>query len=830
MDGKLPRHVEHPQIRRERRPALHVLSAQEGLEHVRAAGVLAEELFPDFSIDDERLVATRLDAVERLRLRELRQRRPVVLDLPVEGLGHLGLQAPSVRREAPLRYGVLVARDVLGDIDLLQRRAREGRHRELMVLRDRLALREPAEHDDTGEGVRALEDGGVPEVDQALNRGAPGEEPAQGGRIAGAEPLVGDDEAEAPVRLEDGEPTFEEVHVDVRHAVIGHVRRAEVVLAGREDLVANVGRVAEHHVEALRPAGLDGLCVRLRRGARRLPERPVEGHAGQVGVVDDAVAPFDVAVEVRPPLAVLRGLEPERELGDLDRLGVEIHAEQVVVEHGRGEIEQLDLAAVQVGQLGVDTLVLAPERTICRHEEGARAAGRIEHAEAPQLRAIGDPGVDGCRGLRLLSSPLLGLETIEDGLAPLGERAAQGAVHDVPGEVGRRVVNPLVVSLRGPARRGAAAERFEIALRPLEDVPQHLDRDVVAKVVPAEVCQRFAQLVRDLQVVELLGKPEETAAVRGELPIGVAAVDPAEDCLEVVPERPGIVLVAVSDGAGERVPGEQIAVLREGGEEEPIEDRLRVAEHLQRGQVGVRLPELGEEPLAQAAVLGVEGVRDLFLGPGRRREQQLHRRGDAGRGAEEALAGEEIIEALEALDRREILQQEGLADVGRARGAVEARLPVVGDEDEFAARRVAGVVPRLLHGRQGATAGPVEVLPEGRELDGHEDAFGLTPAEEPQRAVDRLAAGPHALLGDELPAFGPAVRDGAVSEGVAEDAAQEHLLRVVEAASLQRLDEAEEDGVAAVEVAREDERRDLLGMNAGVEERARAEQRGHARR
>ncbi|MEO5726132.1 MAG: hypothetical protein ABIV93_03945 [Byssovorax sp.] len=141
----------------------------------------------------------------------------------------------------------------------------------------------------------------------------------------------------------------------------------------------------------------------------------------------------------------------------------------------------------------------------------------------------------------------------------------------------------------------------------------------------------------------------------------------------------------------------------------------------------------------------------------------------------------------------------------------------------------------MLDRRQRATTGPIEILAHRLQLDGHEDTVGLTFAEEAQRSVDGFTARPHALLRHELPAFGAALGDGAVAEGVAEDARQKvavkgDLFLVVEAATLQRVDEAEHDRVAAIEVVREGERGDLLGVDANVEERSRAKERGHARR
>jgi FKBP-type peptidyl-prolyl cis-trans isomerase (trigger factor) len=62
-------------------------------------------------------------------------------------------------------------------------------------------------------------------------------------------------------------------------------------------------------------------------------------------VADDAVAFADGVVEAGQAFAARGGLDPEAELADLDGLGVEVHAVEVVLEDLPVEIEQGALPA-----------------------------------------------------------------------------------------------------------------------------------------------------------------------------------------------------------------------------------------------------------------------------------------------------------------------------------------------------------------------------------------------------------------------------------------------------------------------------------------------------
>jgi hypothetical protein len=68
-------------------------------------------------------------------------------------------------------------------------------------------------------------------------------------------------------------------------------------------------------------------------------------------VADDAVALADGVVEAGQLLSARGGLDPETELADLDGLGVEVHAVEVVLQDLAVEVEEgaLDAKFLQPG-------------------------------------------------------------------------------------------------------------------------------------------------------------------------------------------------------------------------------------------------------------------------------------------------------------------------------------------------------------------------------------------------------------------------------------------------------------------------------------------------
>ena len=140
--------------------------------------------------------------------------------------------------------------------------------------------------DDRREDIRFLEDLlGVAEVHHRLDPGLLAEEAAERFAVAGLHPLVGDDEGEQSARFQQPQAQFVEVDVEVGHAVVGVVVGFQPRLEGGEQLLPDVGRVADHDVEAAlgEDFGEGGL--------------PVEGLGVDGRVADDAVALADGVVE-----------------------------------------------------------------------------------------------------------------------------------------------------------------------------------------------------------------------------------------------------------------------------------------------------------------------------------------------------------------------------------------------------------------------------------------------------------------------------------------------------------------------------------------------------
>ncbi len=306
----------------------------------------------------------------------------------------------------------------------------------------------------------------------------------------------------------------------------------------------------------------------------------------------------DVAVEARQVAAVLRGLEPERAPGNLHGRGAPVDAEEAP-ERPRAGFERFPLPAAQAGEHTLDALVLTPEDVVRDHQERPRPARGIQHAEPPERLAIRLPGLD--RGGALRSPPLrrAGRDPREDRLPRLFQGPAQRAIDDVPGDVGGRVVDALVVALRGL--------RLEIVQGSLEDVAEHVDGGAVGEDAGAQVDEGLAERVRDLEAIEPLCEG-----------ILVSVVDPAKGGAEATPEGFAAVWVAAGDGARERAPGDQAPALREGCEEDAVEEGLGVVDHLPRREVSVRVSQLGVDPGSQAPVLGVERLGGFLLDLGRR--------------------------------------------------------------------------------------------------------------------------------------------------------------------------------------------------------------------
>ena len=100
-----------------------------------------------------------------------------------------------------------------------------------------------------------------------------------------------------------------------------------------DPFLANVRRICHHDIEA-------ALREDFREGGR-----PVERLRMHGGIMDDAVPLADGVIKTGEGFAARGGLDPEAELADLDGLGIEVYAVEIVLEDLSIEIEEGAVAA-----------------------------------------------------------------------------------------------------------------------------------------------------------------------------------------------------------------------------------------------------------------------------------------------------------------------------------------------------------------------------------------------------------------------------------------------------------------------------------------------------
>ncbi len=405
---------------------------------------------------------------------------------------------------------------------------------------------------------------------------------------------------------------------------------------------------------------------------------PVEGFGMHRRVADDAVALADGVVEAGQALAASGGLDPEAELADLDGLGVEVHAVEVVLENLPVEVEEGALPA-QLLQAGVGDFIAGVELVEGLDQERAAATGQVEDAktlehllprfpeadEGVALRfvegaqvvgvGVGQRFAGGAGGFRLV----LLAQLLEAGFQHAAQRLPDDVAGDEGGGIDRafllaslsrlgfvhsqsRAVRPAcpfcvwrstIRGRRDALPYDAKPQPFEVSDGLLEDVAEDVhvngraDFGVLVRVghfargpvvVIAEVFEIGADFVRHLEGVQRWIGGEEAAVVGGDVQAGVAFVNGAEQAPEVVPDGPGIVRVAVFEGVLEGFGGQQTAVFAKGAEQHAVQQLLNAAEDFPRGNRGVLATKPGEHPLADVGVerveLAGEFVPDGFRG------------------------------------------------------------------------------------------------------------------------------------------------------------------------------------------------------------------------
>jgi len=129
---------------------------------------------------------------------------------------------------------------------------------------------------------------------------------------------------------------------------------------------------------------------------------------------------------------------------------------------------------------------------------------------------------------------------------------------------------------------------FEVGNRLLEDVPQNLHVDELRRVVVivgggssrvelvlGKFLEPVAHVIRHREGIEGGVRLEQLAVELVDVELRVPLVHPAEQRLEVVPHRARVVRVFVFVGLLDGIAGQEFAVLREGDEQDAVEQLLR---------------------------------------------------------------------------------------------------------------------------------------------------------------------------------------------------------------------------------------------------------------
>ena len=242
---------DHPQPLPVRHPAPDVLPAQVGLDDRPAAGVVPDQGRVGGLVDQEGLVEAGLDPVQGLGADELRQRHPALPNLRHQPIHLRRFQAPGGGAVAGPGHGVAVLVDIVLQGQLGGTVAGDRADPNLgRVCLCRRLRRARVGDEDAGEGVGVLEDGGMAEIQHLLDLGPRAEQPAQGLPIAGPQPFVGDDVAQLAVGGEQFQAALVEIAIEVGDPVVGRVPLGQIGLVGSQEFLADIGRVADHHVEA----------------------------------------------------------------------------------------------------------------------------------------------------------------------------------------------------------------------------------------------------------------------------------------------------------------------------------------------------------------------------------------------------------------------------------------------------------------------------------------------------------------------------------------------------------------------------------------------------
>ena len=203
---------------------------------------------------------------------------------------------------------------------------------------------------------------------------------------------------------------------------------------------------------------------------------------------------------------------------------------------------------------------------------------------------------------------------------------------------------------------------------------------------------------------------EEAAVVRRNIHVVIALVDLAEETEEIAPDRLGVPLVARLPRPIQQAVAHEVAPLREGDEENAVEDFLRRlyrrTERELRPVGGIF--EKGDQPFAQIPVILVEPIGDVGVSGVCLAQEPLSRIAEKIPRAQNLPQAAQFVRLIEAAD------VEDFVGFTAAPVAVEPYFDAVRHQHPFGARRVVGVFPGLLHRRLApARHDVVEVLGVG---------------------------------------------------------------------------------------------------------------------
>ena len=238
-------------------PAINVLSAEVRPNNPFTLRVARDERISCCRINHKRFIATSLHAVHRLHLGEITQSDSSGPDF-LQEIGNAASGSSCQRIRAKLRERQF---DTFPQSAGSGRRcgaARGGSCRDARwwAWADSVGLRATMIDGNTSASSKICL--AWPKSTTDSTQACFAEEPPQRLAVAGLHPLVRHDERQPPARLEHPQAQLVEVDVQVGHAVVGLVAALQVRLDRAEQLLPDIGRVADHHVEAAAPSKTSG--------------------------------------------------------------------------------------------------------------------------------------------------------------------------------------------------------------------------------------------------------------------------------------------------------------------------------------------------------------------------------------------------------------------------------------------------------------------------------------------------------------------------------------------------------------------------------------------